>query len=83
LKIEPLIVLAFIVWALRNRIRNAAMFAAGYAVSLMLFFSTGKQAFSNYYFLIAQTLLLAVAASPALSLRPVGRASAEQLVNAK
>jgi hypothetical protein len=89
LKIEPVIVLAFVVWALRNRIRNAAMFAAGYAVSLMLLFSTGKQAFSNYYFLIAQTLLLAVAASPALSLRPVARRAnaevedAEQLVNAK
>lgn len=38
LKIEPVIVLAFIVWTWRNRIRNAATFAAGYAVSLMLLF---------------------------------------------
>jgi hypothetical protein len=64
LKIGPLLLLAFLVWSLRVSARSAAMFAAAYGVSVLLFFSTSKQAFCNYYFLIAQALLLAVAAWP-------------------
>ncbi len=64
LKVGPLITLAFVVWCLRAGMWNAAMFAAGYGSALLLFFSTSKQAFANYYFLIAQSLLLAVAALP-------------------
>jgi hypothetical protein len=69
LKIGPLLLLAFVVWSMRVSARGAAMFAAVYGVSVLLFFSTSKQAFSNYYFLIAQALLLAVAAMPAVPLQ--------------
>ena len=67
LKVGPVLLVAFIVWALRSRSRSATMFVAGYGVSLMLFVLTSKQAFANYYFLIGQTLLLAVSAMPYLS----------------
>ena len=80
LKIGPALLLAFIVWATITRIRNPAMFAAGYAVSLLLLLSTSKQAFCNYYFLIAQGFWLGVAALPNLSLTPRVRRSAEQTV---
>ncbi len=73
LKIGPLILLAFLLWNLRVSARNAAMFAATYGVSVLLFFSTSKQAFCNYYFLIAQSLLLAVAALPSIPLRRPGQ----------
>lgn len=62
LKVGPLLCLAFMVWGMRVGKRHAAMFAAGYGIALLLFVSTSKQAFSNYYFLIAQALLLAAAA---------------------
>jgi hypothetical protein len=80
LKIGPVLLLAFIAWALRTRICNAPTFAAAYAVSLMLLFFTSKQAFCNYYFLIAQTLLLGVAALPNLTLRPRRRRSVQEVV---
>jgi hypothetical protein len=64
MKIGPLLLLGFIVWSLRAAARSTAMFAAGYGVAILLFFSTSKQAFCNYYFLIAQALLLAAAAAP-------------------
>jgi len=67
LKIGPVLLVAFIVWATRTRMRNVAMFAAAYGVSLLLFVSTSKQAFANYYFLVAQAFLLAVAALPWVS----------------
>jgi hypothetical protein len=79
LKIGPVFLLAFIVWALWTGICNAAMFAAAYAVSLLLLFSTSKQAFCNYYFLIAQAFLLGVAALPNLSLKPRLRSSAREI----
>jgi len=59
LKIGPLLVLAFTVWTVGKAPRRAAIFAAAYATSMLLFFSTGKQAFTNYYVLIGETLLLA------------------------
>ena len=62
LKIGPVLVMAFIVWATQARRRNSAMFAAAYGVALLLFVTTSKQAFANYYFLIAQTFFLSVAA---------------------
>ena len=62
LKIGPVLVLAFVLWAVRSEMRKPTMFAAAYGVSLLLFVSTSKQAFSNYYFLIAQALFLTVAA---------------------
>ncbi len=73
LKIGPVLLVAFVAWSARTCMRNAAMFAAGYGASILLFFSTGKQAFCNYYFLIAQAFLLAVAALPGLSLWPIVR----------
>lgn len=79
LKIGPIFLLAFIVWALRTGICNAAMFAASYAVSLLLLFSTSKQAFCNYYFLIAQVFLLGVAALPNVPLRPRRRRRAHEI----
>ena len=57
--------------------RNQAMFATGYGVSLLLFVSTNKQAFSNYYFLIAQALLLTSAALPGGALNPKARTNPE------
>jgi len=80
LKIGPVLLLVFIVWALRTGTYSPPMFAAVYAVSLLLFFSTSKQAFCNYYFLIAQALLLGVAALPNLALRPRRRGSAQEIV---
>ena len=65
MKVGPALVLAFVVWSLRARNRVAAMFPAAYAVALLLFFSTSKQAFANYYFLAGQALFLAIAALPA------------------
>lgn len=74
LKIGPMLLLGFMVWGATRGTRNAARFAAAYAVSLLLLFSTSKQAFCNYYFLIAQAFLLGVAALPELSLRPIASA---------
>jgi hypothetical protein len=71
LKVGPLILIAFFAWLLRTGVRSPAMFAAGYGVSLLLFVSTSKQAFGNYYFLVAQALFLAVAALPAMAMHPV------------
>jgi hypothetical protein len=73
LRIGPLILVGVIAWSVRKCMGNAAMFAAGYGASVLLFFSTSKQAFSNYYFLIGQAFLLAVAALPRLSLWPMSR----------
>jgi hypothetical protein len=61
LKIGPPLVLAFIAWAVWKGSRTAIMFVAGYATCLLLFFPTSKQAFSNYYLLIGESLLLAAA----------------------
>jgi hypothetical protein len=71
LKVGPVILIAFMAWSLRTAARSPAMFAAGYGVSLLLFVSTSKQAFGNYYFLVAQSLFLAVAALPAFRLNPI------------
>ena len=79
LKIGPIFLLAFIVWALRIGICNAATFVAAYAISLLLLFSTSKQAFCNYYFLIAQAFLLGVATLPNLTLRPRRRRSVQEI----
>jgi hypothetical protein len=67
-KLGPLLLLCFIAWTLLRRYARPAFFAAAYALALLLFFATSKQAFDNYFFLIAQAFLLAV---PAL-LAPVG-----------
>ncbi len=76
LKVGPVLVLTFAAWAARAGMRSTAMFAAGYGTCLLLFFSTGKQAFCNYYFLIAQAFLLAAAALPDISFRPRVRRNA-------
>lgn len=65
-KIGPVLVLAFIAWVIRTGKHNAVVFAASYGVALLLFFSTSQQAMTNYYFLIGQSFLLAVAAIPAV-----------------
>ena len=71
MKIGPLLLLAFIVWAARRRAPQVAMFAAAYGMALMLFVSASKQAFINYYFLIGQALLLtAVSLFPVSGARP-------------
>jgi hypothetical protein len=62
LKIGPLLLAAFIIWATRARCRNPATFAAAFAIALILFVATNKQAFANYYFLIGQGLLLTASA---------------------
>ena len=45
--------------------REPAMFAACYGFALLMMFCIGRQAFANYYFLIAQSFWLAAAASVA------------------
>ena len=64
MKLGPLLVLAFVVWALRAGNRSAATFPAVYGVVLLLFFFTSKQAFPNYYFLAGQAFFLSIAALP-------------------
>jgi hypothetical protein len=79
LKIGPVLLLVFIVWGARRGMRNPAMFAAAYATSLLLLFSTSRQAFCNYYFLIAQAFLLGAAALPELPLKLRSIASAPSI----
>lgn len=70
-KIGPLLLLVFMVWAVRRGTHHGAMFAAAYGLALMLFVSASKQAFLNYYFLIGQALLLtAVSLLPASGAQP-------------
>ena len=64
LKVGPLLVLAIIAWMMRTGRDHVTMFAVGYGVSLLVFVATSKLAFRNYYFLVGNALLLAVAASP-------------------
>jgi hypothetical protein len=77
LKIGPVILAAFVAWSARTCMRNPALFAGGYAASILLFLSTSKQAFCNYYFLIAEAFLLAGAALPGVSLMPVVQTNAQ------
>lgn len=60
-KIGPVLLLAFIVWAARRGTQQAATFAAAYGMAVMLFFSSSKQAFLNYYFLIVLAFWLTAA----------------------
>jgi hypothetical protein len=75
MKAGPLIVLGFLVWALRIRNRSAATLPAAYGVALLLFFVTAKQAFANYYFLIGQAFLLSAAALNAAAADPSQKSS--------
>ena len=50
-------------WALIVAKRHPSMFAACYGFVLLIFVCANKQAHPNYYFLIAQSIWLAVAAS--------------------
>ncbi|SNS96799.1 hypothetical protein SAMN05421770_103268 [Granulicella rosea] len=70
LKVGPLFVIAFVLWYIRKGPHRFATFAAGYALAMLIFVATSKQAFCNYFFLIGNLLLLAVAAMPSISLRP-------------
>jgi len=49
-------------WTLRVVKRHPAMFPACFAFTFTIFVCTNKQAFANYYFLIAQSLCLAAVA---------------------
>ncbi|MGA2048578.1 MAG: hypothetical protein ABSG96_12835 [Terracidiphilus sp.] len=69
LKLRPVLLLVFLVWAVRTSRRTPALFAAGYAVAILLLVST-EMGYANYYFLIAQTFLLAVAAMPEVPFWP-------------
>ena len=60
LKIGPVLVLGFLLWV-AVRVRGVALFAAAYGLAMLLFFATSRQAFANYYFLIAQALFAAAA----------------------
>jgi hypothetical protein len=60
-KIGPLLLLAFMVWATRRAAQHVAIFVAAYGMAMMLFFSGSKQAFLNYFFLIALAFWLAAA----------------------
>lgn len=76
MKIGPVLVLAFIAWAIRGGRRNAAMFAAAYGVALLTLVSTSKQGCTNYYFLIGQALFLSVAALAGISIDPKAQGNA-------
>ncbi len=56
-----LILVIFIALGVWHGANHAAMFAAAYGMALLLFVSASKQAFGNYYFLIALSFLLAAA----------------------
>jgi GNAT superfamily N-acetyltransferase len=60
-KIGLLLLLAFLAWNARRGAGRPALFSAAFGIALLLFFSAGKQAWMNYYFLIGQSLLLAAA----------------------
>lgn len=81
MKIGPVLLAAFLAWAISMKIRNEAMFAAAYGVALLLFFSTSKQACTNYYFLIGEAFFLAVAALH-LGLRPHSRQVSLSIISA-
>lgn len=59
LRIGPLLLLGFILICVRKTKPNPAIFVAGYGMAVLLFFSFGKQAFTNYYFLVCYSFLLA------------------------
>lgn len=76
LKMGPLLLAGFVAWVTWRGTHHAAMFAAAFGLALLLFFSTSKQAFLNYHFLIWQALLLAAAIWPATDSRHAeGRAA--------
>jgi hypothetical protein len=62
MKVGPVLALAFLIWALRARLRSAASFPAVFGITLLLLVVTSKQAFVNYYFLAGQTFFLAIVA---------------------
>jgi hypothetical protein len=72
MKIGPLFLAAFIIWAIRAKIRNKAMFAAAYGIALLLLSSTSKQACTNYYFLIGESFFLAAAAVTSVPRKSTG-----------
>jgi hypothetical protein len=56
------VVLAAAIWTLRAGCAHPAIFAAGFALALLLFVAANKQAFLNYYYAVMQALLLAAVA---------------------
>jgi hypothetical protein len=58
-RVGPFVVLTFMVWCVRKIRPSAILFLAEYGMVLLLFFSTSKQAFLNYYFLIGDLFLIA------------------------
>lgn len=73
LKVGPILVLAFIAWILWRGNFGPRAFPALYGMAMLLFVSTNKQAFLNYYFLISNAFLLAAFALK--SLTPLGTVS--------
>jgi hypothetical protein len=62
--IGQVLLLAFIVWAMRRPAKHAVIFPVAYGMALLLFVLASKQAFANYYFLIAHAFLIAAALWP-------------------
>jgi len=62
LKMVGIILAGATLWALIVAKRHPALFASCYGFVLLLFVCLNKQAFINYYFLIAQSIWLGVAA---------------------
>jgi hypothetical protein len=56
--IGPLLLLAFVIWGAWRCCARTAAFPLFYGLALLIFVSSSKQAFANYYFLVAQALLL-------------------------
>jgi len=73
------LVIAATAWSLRVTARHPAMFAACYGLVLLVFVCLGRQAFQNYYFLIAQSFWLAAAAS----VIPISSSAREQGIDTK
>jgi len=61
LKIGPILLIVFVLWAFQTKFRNMSMFAAAFGVALLLFVAPNKQAFVNYYYLVSHSMLLSVA----------------------
>lgn len=64
LRIGPVVVLLYAIWAVRVGKRNPGFFVTGFGLAVLIFFSTSKHGFCNFYFLAAQMFFLYSAVLP-------------------
>ncbi len=61
IRFGPVLVLAFIMWALLATNRSPAAFPTAYSTALLVLFATSRQAFANYFYLAGMAFLLSAA----------------------